>query len=122
MAIRDKTAAFLSQMGANVSPALAQVGGRAAQAGASAMGQVSNQLANMGAPVSAVTGLQSGGAALNAMGQTGQAVLGASLLGAGALGLGAAGAAVARGNRKRKERLAGKELGAQLGVQMPIVY
>ena len=122
MAIRDKAAAFLSQMGANVSPVLAQVGGKAAQAGASAMGQFGNQLANMGAPVSAVTGLQSGGAALNAMGQAGQAVLGASLLGAGALGLGAAGAAIARGNKKRKERMAGVDLGAQLGVQMPIVY
>ena len=121
MAIRDKAAAFLSQMGANVSPALAQVGGKAAQAGAATMGQVSNQLANMGAPVSAVTGLQSGGAALNAMGQTGQAVLGAGLLGAGALGLGAAGAAVAR-KSKQKPRVAGQNLGAQLGVQMPIVY
>jgi hypothetical protein len=122
MAIRDKTAAFLSQLGANVSPALAQVGGKAAQAGASAMGQFGNQLANMGAPVGAVTGLQTGGAALNAMGQAGQAMLGAGLLGAGALGLGAAGAAIARGNKQRKERLAGQNLGAQLGVQMPIVY
>jgi hypothetical protein len=121
MDIGNKAANLLSQLGANISPALTQIGGRAAQAGASAMGQLGNQLANMGAPVGAVSGLQAGGSALNALGQTGRAALGAGLLGAGALGLGAIGAAVAR-KGKQKDRMAGQNLGTQLGVQMPIIY
>jgi hypothetical protein len=137
MAIRDKVAAFLGQMGANVSPALNQVGGKAAQVGANVAQVGANVLADAGdaafrqgrllgavTPVlsGASNAMHAGSQALGNMGQAGQTALGASLLGAGALGLGAAGAAVAYGNKKRKERVAGQNLGAQLGVQMPIVY
>ena len=47
--------------------------------------------------------------------------VGAGVVGAGALGLGAAGAALLR-KGKEKARMAGRDLGTQLGVQMPIVY
>jgi len=137
MAIRDKTAAFLSQMGANISPALTQVGEKAAQVGANVAQRGANVLADagdaafkqgrlLGAMTPALSGASNamhvGSQVLDNIGQAGQAALGASLLGAGALGIGAAGAAIARGNKQKKERLAGQNLGAQLGVQMPVVY
>lgn len=83
------------------------------------MGQVGNQLANMGAPVGAVTPLQSGGAALNAMTPGAQTALGYGALGAGTLAAAAAAAAVQQQGKKKRARVAGQNLGAQLGVQMP---
>jgi hypothetical protein len=136
MAIRDKTAAFLSQLGANVSPALGQVGAKAAQVGANVAQGGANVLADAGdaafrqgrllgamtpALSSVSNAMHAGSQALGNMGSAGQVALGAGLLGAGALGLGATGAAIAR-KGKEKPRVAGQNLGAQLGVQMPIVY
>jgi hypothetical protein len=115
MAIRDQAAAFLSQL----NPAMQAAGSDIARKGASAMGQFGNQLANMGAPVGVATGLQSGGAALNAMGPGAQTALGYGTLAAGTIATGATAAAVSQLGKKNRERLAGKNLGAQLGVQMP---
>lgn len=47
----------------------------------------------------------------------GSQILGAGVVGASALGLGLTGAAIM--NSRKKDRMAGEELGNQLGVQMP---
>ena len=133
MAIRDKTAAFLGQLGAQVGPKLGQIGSAVGTAVAGVPGKAQMAQGPFGhyrEVIPPTHGL------LGAMGlpQAAQNVqvqmlnpqvarsVGAGVVGAGALGLGAAGAAIARGNKKKKARLAGEDLGAQLGVQMPIVY
>jgi hypothetical protein len=136
MAIRDKAVAFLTQLGANVSPVLGQVGAKAAQVGSNVAQSGANVLADAGDAAfkqgrllgamtpglsSVSNAMHSGSQALGNMSPTGQTAIGAGLLGAGALGLGAAGATLAR-KGKDKPRVAGQNLGAQLGVQMPIVY
>ena len=126
MEIRDKAAAFLGQLGANVSQMPIKIGSKVTQAGASAMGQLSNQIANSdafaNAQMNAMTGLQAGGAALNSMGPRGLGAIGGGLLGLGAgvgIQAGAAAAGIMQARKGKKERLAGQNLGAQLGVQMP---
>jgi hypothetical protein len=133
MTIRDKAAAFLGQLGSQVGPKLGQIGSAVGTAVAGVPGKAQMSQGPFGhyrEVIPPTHGL------LGAMGlpQTAQNVqvqmlnpqvaqnVGAGVVGAGALGLGAAGAAIARGNKKRKARLAGQDLGAQLGVQMPIVY
>jgi hypothetical protein len=120
MAIRDKAVAFLSQL----NPAMQTGGANIGQLGANVLQQGANVLADASDRF-----LPNASNMLNASSQNllnmrpgAQAALGYGALGAGALTAGAAGAALARGNKKRKERLAGQNLGAQLGVQMPIVY
>lgn len=133
MAIRDKAAAFLGQLGAQVGPALGQIGSAVGTAVAGNPGLAQMAVTPSGVAhrvdIPPTTGL------LGAVGlpqaahsvqyhmqkpQVAQAV-GAGVVGAGALGLGAAGAALSR-RGKEKPRMAGRDLGAQLGVQMPIVY
>jgi hypothetical protein len=125
--VRSSTADFLRGLGiqqpniaGSVGQVAQQVGRQAVQKVAPMMGQVSNQFANMGL-TGAATGLQAGGAALNSMGAGGLSTLGGGLLGAGVLGAIGAGAALAH-KSKQKERMAGQNLGAQLGVQMPGAY
>ena len=103
-----------------------KIGSKVTQAGASAMGQLSNQIANSdafaNAQMNAMTGLQAGGAALNSMGPRGLGAIGGGLLGLGAgvgIQAGAAAAGIMQARKGKKERLAGQNLGAQLGVQMP---
>jgi hypothetical protein len=130
MAIRDQVAAFLSQL----NPAMQAYGADIASKGAGILQKGANTLATTGVAaslqnpligktvpglVNASNLLYSGGQSLGGLNPNQQTALGYGAVGAGALGLGAAGATVARGNRKRKERLAGQDLGAQLGVQMP---
>jgi len=134
MAIRDKAAAFLGQLGAQVGPKLGQIGSAVGTAVAGVPGKAQMAQDPFGGYHRQVIPPTHG--LLGAMGlpqvaqnmqvqmlnpQVAQNV-GAGVLGAGALGLGAAATAIARGNKKRDERMAGRDLGAQLGVQMPIVY
>ena len=142
MAVIDKVAAFFSQ----TSPATAMetLGAGIARQGASALQQGANKFATTGVAVSlldqamkakqnpligkAASGLasasnllHSGGQSLGNMSPSQHTSLGYRTVGAGLLGLGAADLyAVARQSRKdKKEHLAGQNLGAQLGVQMP---
>jgi hypothetical protein len=66
--------------------------------------------------------LHAGSQNLLNMGPGAQTALGYGAAGAGALAAGAAAAAVMRAHKDKKERMAGQNLGAQLGVQMPGVY
>ena len=133
MAIRDKVASFLGQLGAQVGPKLGQIGSAVGTAVAGVPGKAQMAQSSFGHHreiIPPTYGL------LGAMGlpQAAQNVqvqmlnpqvaqnVGAGVLGAGALGLGATGAAIAYGRKKKKERVAGQNLGSQLGVQMPIVY
>jgi hypothetical protein len=131
MDIRDKTAAFLGQLGAKVGPQLGQIGSAVGTAVAGVPGKSQMAQDPWGGHHRQVIPSTQGLLGAIGMPQAAQNVqvqmlnpqvaqaVGAGVVGAGALGLGAAGAVIARGNKKRKERLAGQNLGAQLGVQMP---
>jgi hypothetical protein len=133
MAAIDKAAAFLSQL----NPAMQASGANIAQLGANALQQGANKFATTGVAASlqnpligkAVPGLvnasnllYSGGQSLGNMSPGQQTALGYGAVGAGALAAGAAGAAAVRAHKGKKERMAGRDLGAQLGVQMPGAY
>ena len=138
MAIRDKAAAFLGQLGAQVNPAMQTVGTGLAQQGSGILQQGANVLADAGdaafrqggmmgnvqLPLSGASNmLHAGSQNLLNMAPGGQVALGYGGLGtAAALAAGTAAAGVSAARKNKKERLAGKNLGAQLGVQMPIVY
>ena len=137
MAIRDKTAAFLGKLGAQVAPAVQTVGADLARQSAGILQQGANVLADAGdaafkrggvagnvqPPLSSASNmLHSGSQNLLGMGPGGQTALGYGEIGAAALAAGTAAAGIRGARKKRKARLAGQELGAQLGVQMPIVY
>lgn len=132
MAIRDKAAAFLGKLGAQVAPGVQTVGANIAGQGAGILQQGANVLADAGdaafrrggvtgnvqLPLSGASNmLHAGSQNLLGMGPGGQTALGYGGIGTAALAAGITGA-----RKKRKERLAGQNLGAQLGVQMPIVY
>ena len=133
MAIRDKAAAFLSQL----NPVMQAAGTSVASSGANVLQQGANVLADAGdaafkrggamgnvqPPLSSASNmLRSGSLNLLDMGPGGQTALGYGVLGAGTLAAGATAGAVASKAKKKRARLAGQDLGAQLGVQMPIVY
>ena len=133
MAIRDKAAAFLGQLGAQVGPTLGQIGSTVGTAVAGTPGKAKAAIDAYGVAAKFIepptTGLL-GAVGLPQLAQRLQynlqdpmiaKAIGAGVVGAGALGLGAAGAAISR-RGKEKPRMAGRDLGAQLGVQMPIVY
>lgn len=137
MAIADRAAAFLSQMGSNVTPMLAKVGGTAAKAGANVAQSGANLLADVGdaalrknkllgqmtaALPAASNALHASSQMLSNIGQTGQVGLGASVLGTGVLGVGAVAGLSAMQHQRYQQRKAGQELGAQLGVAMPPKY
>jgi len=144
MAVIDKAAAFLSQlkglpqaMGSAVSqvnPAMQTVGSDIARQGASALQQGANVLAGVGDAAfrrGGVTGnvqpsltnvsnmLHAGSQNLLNMGPGGQTALGYGGTGVAALAAGTAATGIMRARKDKKERLAGQNLGAQLGVQMP---
>jgi len=137
MAIRDKTAAFLGKLGAQVAPGVQTVGADLARQGAGILQQGANVLADAGdaafrrggvtgnvqLPLSGASNmLHAGSQNLLGMGPGGQTALGYGGIGTAALAAGTAAAGITGARKKRKERLAGQNLGAQLGVQMPIVY
>ena len=137
MAIRDKTAAFLSKLGAQVTPVAQTVGADLARQGAGILQQGANVLADTGdaafrrggltgnvqPPLTGVSNmLHTGSQNLLGMTPGGQTALGYGGIGTAALAAGTAATGIAGARKKRKERLAGQNLGAQLGVQMPIVY
>jgi hypothetical protein len=130
MAIRDKVAMLVSQLspmmqaaGANVasSGANALQGGALALAGAGdAAFRQGGVIGNALLPLSGASNLlHSGSQNLLNMGPTAQTALGYGALGAGTLAAGATAGAVASQAKKKRARLAGQDLGAQLGVQMP---
>lgn len=101
------------QSGANI---LADVGDAAAKKSA-LLGQVTSPF------VAASNLMHSGSQAFGNLGPRAQTALGYGALGAGTIAAGAAAGAVAQaGINKRKERMAGQNLGAQLGVGMPPQY
>jgi hypothetical protein len=133
MAIRDKAAAFLSQL----NPAMQAVGADIAGRGAGVLQKGANVLAEagdaafrqggmMGSMQPSLSGasnmMHAGSQNLLNMGPGGQTALGLGGIGTAALAAGTAAAGITGARKKRKERLAGQSLGAQLGVQMPIVY
>ena len=133
MAIREKAAAFLSQ----INPAMQSVGADIASQGAAALQKGANVLADVGdaafrqggmlgrvqPPLSGASNVMHAGSQnLLNLGPGGQAALGLGGIGTAALAAGTAATGIAGAQKKKKERLAGKNLGAQLGVQMPIVY
>jgi hypothetical protein len=133
MAIRDKVAMLISQL----NPVMQAAGANVAGSGANVLQQGANVLADAGdaafkrggamgnvqPPLSSASNmLRSGSLNLLGMGPGGQTALGYGVLGAGTLAAGATAGAVASKAKKKRERLAGQDLGAQLGVQMPIVY
>jgi hypothetical protein len=139
MAIRDKAAAFLGKLGAQVTPAAQTVGAGLARQSAGILQQGANVLADAGdaafrrggvtgnvqMPLSGASNmLHAGSQNLLGMGPGGQTALGYGGIGTAALAAGTAAAAagITGARKRRKERLAGQNLGAQLGVQMPIVY
>ena len=137
MTIRDKAAAFLGQIGAQVGPAMQATGANLAQQGSGILQQSANMFAEAGdaafrrggmmgnaqLPLSNASNLlHAGSQNLLGMGPAGQTALGYGGIGAATLAAGAAAAGIAGARKNKKERLAGSELGAQLGVQMPIVY
>ena len=130
MAIRDKVAMLVSQLG----PMVQATGANVAGMGANALQGGGNVLAGAGdaafkqggvmgnvqPPLSNASNmLRSGSLNLLGMGPGGQTALGYGALGAGALAAGATAGAVASQAKKKRARLAGQDLGAQLGVQMP---
>jgi hypothetical protein len=130
MAIRDKVAMLVSQLspvmqaaGANV----AGMGANALQGGANALADAGDAafrrggvMGNVQPPLSSASNmLRSGSLNLLGMGPGGQTALGYGALGAGTLAAGATAGAVASQAKKKRARLAGQNLGAQLGVQMP---
>ena len=133
MAIRDKVATLISQL----NPVMQAAGASVASSGANVLQQGANVLAGAGdaafkrggamgnvqPPLSNTSNmLHAGSQNLLGMGPGGQTALGYGVLGAGTLAAGATAGAVANKAKKKRERLAGQDLGAQLGVQMPIVY
>ena len=130
MAIRDKVAMLVSQLG----PMVQATGANVAGSGANVLQQGANVLAGAGdaafkrggvmgnvqPPLSNASNmLRSGSLNLLGMGPSGQTALGYGVLGAGTLAAGATAGAVANQAKKKRERVAGQNLGAQLGVQMP---
>ena len=130
MAIRDKVATLISQF----SPIMQAAGANVAGSGANVLQGGANILAGAGdaafrqggvlgnamLPLSGASNLlHSGSQNLLNMGPTAQTALGYGVLGAGALATGATAGAVASQAKKKRSRIAGQNLGAQLGVQMP---
>ena len=130
MAIRDKVAMLVSQL----SPVMQAAGANVAGMGANALQGGANELAgggdaafrqggglgNVVLPLSEASNLlHAGSQNLLNMGPTAQTALGYGALGAGTLATGATAGAVANQAKKKRARLAGQDLGAQLGVQMP---
>ena len=134
MPIRDKVAAFLGQLGAQVGPTLKQIGSTAGTVVAGVPGKAQMTLGPFDRYYREVIPPTYGLLGAVGLPQVAQNVqvqmlnpqvaqnVGAGLLGAGALGLGAAGAAIARKNNQKKERFAGQKLDAQPDSQVPIVY
>ena len=133
MAIGDQVAAFLAQM----KPAMQTLGADVAGRGAGVLQRGANVLADVGdaafrkggrigsvqPPLSAASNmLHAGSQNLMNMGQGGQAALGLGSLGTALLASGTAVGGIADARKKKKERMAGHNLGAQLGVQMPPAY
>lgn len=133
MAIRDKAAAFLSQL----NPAMQTVGAGIAGRGAGVLQKGANVLAEagdaafrqggmMGSMQPSLSGasnmMHAGSQNLMNMGPGGQTALGLGGIGTAALAAGTAVTGIAGAHKKKKERMAGHDLGSQLGVQMPIVY
>ena len=132
MAIRDKVAMLVSQL----NPVMQAAGGGVAGMGAIALQGGANVLAGAGdaafrqggvignvqPPLSSASNmLRSGSLNLLDMGPGGRTALGYGVLGAGTLAAGATAGAVASQAKKKRARIAGQNLGAQLGVAMPIV-
>ena len=132
MAIRDKVAMLVSQL----SPMMQAAGANVAGMGANALQEGANVLAGAGDAafrqggvmgnvqpplLSASNMLRSGSLNLLDMGPGGRTALGYGVLGAGTLAAGATAGAVASRAKKKRARIAGQNLGAQLGVSMPIV-
>jgi hypothetical protein len=138
MAVIDKAAAFLSQL----NPAMQTVGADIARQGAGVLQRGADKFATTGVAVSlldqamkakqnpligkAASGLasasnflHSGGQSLDNMSPGQQTALGYGAAATGALATGTAAAGIMRARKDKKERLAGQNLGAQLGVQMP---
>jgi len=142
MAAIDKAAAFLSQLKglpvvSQFNPAMQTGGANIAQLGANVLQQGANVLAGAGdaafkrggmvgnvqpSLTNVSNALHAGSQNLLNMGPGAQTALGYGAVGAGALAAGAAGAAAVRAHKGKKERMAGRDLGAQLGVQMPGAY
>lgn len=133
MAIRDQAAAFLSQL----NPAMQSVGANIASKSAGVLQKGANVLADVGdvafkqggmmgrvqPPLSGASNVMHAGSQnLLNMGPGGQAALGLGGLGTAALAAGTAVTGIASAQKKKEKRMAGRDLGAQLGVQMPIVY
>jgi hypothetical protein len=143
MAITDKVAAFLSKVKANAGT----IAGTSGTAAGEALGQIGTAtgalLSGMPAPttyygktnvVASEGGINPGGL-LGAVGMKGAAanlqaayqdprvaqMIGAGVVGAGALGAAGAGVMAHRAVKGHKARMAGQNLGAQLGVGMPSV-
>ena len=132
MAIRDKVAMLVSQL----SPVMQAAGANVAGMGANALQEGANVLAGAGdaafrqggvmgnvqPPLSSASNmLRSGSLNLLDMGPGGRTALGYGVLGAVTLAAGATAGAVASRAKKKRARIAGQNLGAQLGVSMPIV-
>lgn len=137
MAVIDKAAAFLSQLGTKITPAVQTVGGDLARQGAGILQQGANVLADVGDAAfrrGGVTGnvqpslsnasnmLHAGSQNLLNMGPGGQTALGYGGIGTAALAAGTAATGIMRARKDKKARMAGQNLGAQLGVQMPGAY
>lgn len=130
MAVIDKAAAFLSQL----NPAMQTVGADIARQGAGVLQRGADKFATTGVAASlqnplisktvpglvgASNFLYSGGQSLGNMSPGQQTALGYGAAATGALAAGTAAAGIMRARKDKKERLAGQNLGAQLGVQMP---
>ena len=137
MAIRDQVNAFLGQLGTQVGPAVQRVGKDLAQHGSGLLQRGANVLADagdaafrqggmMGRVQPSLSGasnvMHAGSQNLLNMGPGGQAALGLGGIGTAALAAGTAATGIAGAHKKKKERVAGKNLGAQLGVAMPGAY
>jgi hypothetical protein len=137
MAIGDRAAAFLSQVGSAINPSLQTFGANIASGGARTLQKGANVLADVGDAAFRQGGvmgnvqpslsnasniLHTGSQNLFNMTPEAQAALGYGGVGAAALTAGAAATGIARTRRSKKERMSGQNLGTQLGVQMPIIY
>jgi hypothetical protein len=137
MAIGDRAAAFLSQVGAAINPGLQTFGTNIASGGARALQKGANVLADVGDAAFRQGGvignvqpslsnvsniLHAGSQNLFNMTPAAQAALGYSGAGAAALAAGAAATGIAHTRKNKKERMSGQNLGTQLGIQMPIIY
>lgn len=138
--IQAKTQQFLSSIGAAVNPALQQAGGQAQQAMSNVFAAVPGSLQRTASQAGGIIPgameamnlpgaqavrqfQQSKGAVGNIPSLTASRALGYGAMGAAGLGAFGAGAVLgAQVGKKKKERLAGQNLGAQLGVGMPPAY